>query len=82
MLFEILIQVIITVFELRSISKDKNDAVNANADTLRYEPLSEEHRRVVNYKKSALISFLALINFIVVLGIGDKWIEGRSCGLG
>lgn len=60
----------------------RNEAVGTGNNSAKYEPLSEERRRVRNYRNSFILSTFALILFIIVILVGYDKIEGRSCTFG
>jgi len=78
----VLVQVCLFFLEVRANNKMRNEAIGTNGSNDRYDPLSEEKRRVRNFKKTACLSSVALVLFIIVISIGNDKIEGRSCTFG
>lgn len=70
------------LLEIRANNKMRNESIGTSNTTSQYEPLSEERRRIKNYKKSVILSIIGLLIFVIVLGVGNDKINGRSCSFG
>ncbi|CDW89408.1 protein serine threonine [Stylonychia lemnae] len=81
-LIEIFLQLCIFFLEVRFNNKMRNEAIGTSNNTKKYEPLSEERRRVRNFRNSAILSSLGIVLFIMIIAIGNEKLDGRSCSFG
>lgn len=81
-MFEIVLNVVLMIMEIISNNRMKEAATGKNVDVSKYETLSEEKRRVRNFKKTIIVSSVMLIAFVMVLSIGAAKIPDRSCSFG
>ena len=76
-MFEIFLNAVLMVMEIIATNKMRNAATGKNVNLTKYEALSEEKRRIKNYRKTVIVSAVMFVAFVMVISIGSTKIPNR-----